>query len=226
MSGKSALTTALVCFFLGLGIPLCAVMTTNDANQRASVALCIGGPAVIVGIIFLIVFLVKRVGDNAFTDAAFASAVSSAPTQSGTGEPQPARKAPSGAIAKTESAILARDTILGEKQPPTGKYVKVKDQERQSGMYILGVQGVGKSSLLENVIYQDIRKGFAVIVLDPHGDLIEHVIAQMPAERIKDTALLSIEDIEYPFGVNLFSIADHAGTIAESQAVDRILHVF
>src|SRR5689334_1036894 len=51
---------------------------------------------------------------------------------------------------KSESAVLARETVLGEKQPPTGRYVTVKDKERQSGMYILGIQGVGKSSLLEN----------------------------------------------------------------------------
>src|SRR5206468_1226704 len=100
---------------------------------------------------------------------------------------------------KSENAVLARETVLGEKQPPTGRYVTVKDKERQAGMYVLGVQGVGKSSLLENIIYQDIRKGQAVIVLDPHGDLIDHVISQMPAERVKDTYLLSIDDTDYPF---------------------------
>jgi hypothetical protein len=101
----------------------------------------------------------------------------------------------------------------------------VKDSDRQSGMYILGVQGVGKSSLLETMIYQDIFKGQAVFVLDPHGDLIEHVITQMPSKRVKDTYVLDIEDVEYPFGVNLFNVPAATAT-QQAQALDRILHVF
>lgn len=101
----------------------------------------------------------------------------------------------------------------------------VKDSDRQSGMYLLGVQGVGKSSLLETLIYQDICKGQAVFVLDPHGDLIEQVITQMPDERVKDTYLLDIEDVEFPFGVNLFNIPAASAT-QQAQALDRIQHVF
>jgi hypothetical protein len=116
------------------------------------------------------------------------------------------------------------ETILGMALQQ-GKKIAVKDQERQSGMYVLGVQGVGKSSLLESVIYQDICKGYPVIVLDPHGDLIDHVIAQMPDSRLKDTYVLDIEDIEFPFGVNLFHSVGLSPT-QQAQANDRILHIF
>jgi len=128
--------------------------------------------------------------------------------------------------AKSDGPTLARETILGEKLPATGRYVTVKDKERQSGMYILGVQGVGKSSFFENTIYQDSRKGSAIIVIDPHGDLNHKVIAQMPEERLKDTYLLSLEDTAYPFGLNLFGIGEKATDIEQAQALDRILHVF
>jgi hypothetical protein len=104
--------------------------------------------------------------------------------------------------------------------------VVVDDVLRQSGCYVLGVQGVGKSSLLEQMIYQDIYKGFSVIVLDPHGDLINHALAQMPEERLKDVSLLSIEDAAYPFGLNLFSSSEGANEIEQSQALDRVMHVF
>src|SRR5207244_8377745 len=102
--------------------------------------------------------------------------------------------------------------------------IGVDDVARQAGCYVLGVQGVGKSSLLERMIYQDICKGYAVIVLDPHGDLIDHALAQMPDNRLKDVSLLSIEDTAFPFGLNLFSIREGAGEIEQSQALDRVTH--
>src|SRR2546426_4746364 len=124
-------------------------------------------------------------------------------------------------MATTQQAV----TRLG-KTVPTGEAVAVRDSDRQSGCYILGVQGVGKSSLLEQLMYQDICKGYAVIVLDPHGDLIDHAIAQMPASRLKDTFVLDIEDVEYPFGLNLLSLEQGATSTKQQQAHDRVLHVF
>lgn len=116
-------------------------------------------------------------------------------------------------------------TILGNRTDGAGA-ATVPDADRQSGMYVLGVQGTGKSSLLEQIIFQDIRKGHAVIVLDPNADLIEHVIAQLPEARLAKTYLLDIEDTAYPFGLNLFSIEMDANTIEQQQALDRVLHVF
>jgi hypothetical protein len=115
-------------------------------------------------------------------------------------------------------------TVLGN--TAKGRTIAVDDVQRQSGCYVLGVQGVGKSSLLEGMIYQDICKGYSVIVLDPHGDLIDHALAQLPDNRLKDVSLLSLEDTAFPFGLNLFSSRQGASDIEQSQALDRILHVF
>lgn len=120
---------------------------------------------------------------------------------------------------------LQKATRLG-KQVQTETDVVVQDADRQSGMYALGVQGVGKSSLLEQLIYQDIVKGYSVIVLDPHGDVIDHVMAQMPQERVKDIFVLDIEDTEYPFGLNLLTVPQGASEIEKQRAHDRMLHVF
>jgi hypothetical protein len=116
-------------------------------------------------------------------------------------------------------------TILGKDQR-TGTYVVVADTNRQSGMYILGVQGVGKSSLIEQLIYQDIAKGYSVIVLDPHGDLVDHCIAQMPENRLSNAFLLDMEDETFPFGLNLLSSKGKRASKEEAQAVDRCMHVF
>ena len=126
---------------------------------------------------------------------------------------------PASHVPKTVSTFLGKGLSVGET-------VSIPDIERQSGTYILGVQGVGKSSLLEHLIFQDICKGYAVIVLDPYGDLIDHAIAQLPEEKVAKTFIFDIEDIAYPFGLNLFNVALDASIAEQTQAQDRILHVF
>src|SRR6266851_2848196 len=220
MSKGSSLGCAITCVVFAIIFYLLAVgMSGGDTtNYNYQGGGCIAGICLLIGIPFFIIFLIKAVGTS--------TSVHVQPPLPETTSQQAGQKQQATGKAKSDSPTLARETILGEKLPATGRYVTVKDRERQSGMYILGVQGVGKSSLLENIIYQDIRKGFAIIVIDPHGDLIQQVIAQMPEERLKDTYVLSLEDTGYPFGVNLFSITDKATDIEQAQALDRILHVF
>lgn len=114
-------------------------------------------------------------------------------------------------------------TILGI-DVQTGRNVWIKEKERRSGTYILGVQGRGKSSLLEALIHQDILKGYATIVFDPHEDLIHHAVAQMPEERLNKTNILDITDTDYPIGLNLFTSPENE--IERAIAVDRVMHVF
>jgi len=121
-------------------------------------------------------------------------------------------------------SFIKGKTILGKDE--SGQFVAVGDTNRQSGMYVLGVQGVGKSSLLEQLIYQDICKGYAVVVIDPHGDLVDHCIAQMPAERLSQAFLLDMEDENFPFGLNLLSSKGKRSSKEEAMAVDRVMHVF
>ena len=62
--------------------------------------------------------------------------------------------------------------------------------QRAQHVHIIGVPGTGKSSLLFNLIRQDIEAGEGVAVLDPHGDLVEQILTVIPPERIKDVILL------------------------------------
>ena len=50
-------------------------------------------------------------------------------------------------------------------------------------LHVLGPTGVGKSTLLLNLIVQDIAAGRGVIVIDPKGDLVEEVLRRVPEER-------------------------------------------
>jgi excisionase family DNA binding protein len=55
------------------------------------------------------------------------------------------------------------------------------------------------------MIVQDIEAGNGLAVLDPHGDLIDQVIARVPEERIQDVVLFDPSDEAYPVGFNILS---------------------
>src|SRR5713226_5708302 len=96
-------------------------------------------------------------------------------------------------------------------------------------MYVVGVQGVGKSSFLEQLIYQDICKGnTAVIAIDPARDLIDHIIAQIPESSLSRTYLLDLSDIDFPFGLNMFALSEaEARDIRLRQmSIDRVVRAF
>lgn len=111
-------------------------------------------------------------------------------------------------------------------QPETSDSLLLPDKDRYAGTYVLGVQGVGKSGLLENLIAFDAQAGNAVIVIDPHGDLTMNCLAALPSHLLAQTYLVDMEDEAYPFGVNVFATSKLESSIALARAVDRILHIF
>ena len=52
-------------------------------------------------------------------------------------------------------------------------------EQRQTHAYVIGQPGTGKSRLLESWILQDIRAGEGVCLIDPHGDLFQHILAHV-----------------------------------------------
>jgi len=132
-----------------------------------------------------------------------------------------------GSLSQAERDLLVLDYIKLGYHPETHDTLFQSQIDRFSGTYMCGIQGSGKSGLLENVILQDIAAGHAVIVIDPHGDLVDKCIAGMSPERLVKTYVLDMSDEEYPFGVNLFGLSGKPRTSKEKgQAVDRIMHVF
>ncbi|MBN1536902.1 MAG: type IV secretion system DNA-binding domain-containing protein [Anaerolineales bacterium] len=88
-----------------------------------------------------------------------------------------------------------------------GSHVELSLDERRQGTYIIGTTGTGKSTLLKNMIYQDMHqdKEHGLCVIDPHGDLIDDMLGLVPPERVDDVILFDPMDIERPFGLNLLS---------------------
>lgn len=84
--------------------------------------------------------------------------------------------------------------------------IKLKD--RRLHTYVIGKTGTGKSTLLENMIIDDIANGRGVAVVDPHGDLISHVLDFIPPERVNDVVWFAPYDREYPVGFNVMDSVD------------------
>ncbi len=79
----------------------------------------------------------------------------------------------------------------------------IRTDDRRRHMYIIGKTGMGKSTLLENMIIQDIRRGHGLAVADPHGDLVETILDFIPSHRINDVIYFNPSDIDYPIAFNI-----------------------
>jgi ABC-type ATPase involved in cell division len=62
----------------------------------------------------------------------------------------------------------------------------IKQADRLSHLYVIGKTGVGKTTLLENRIMQDIRADRGCVLIDPHGDLVDRVARRVPRSRDDD----------------------------------------
>lgn len=78
----------------------------------------------------------------------------------------------------------------------------IKKEDRRRHAYIIGKTGMGKSTLLLNMIIQDIWLGNGMAVFDPHGDLVERILDYIPAWRVNEVIYFNPADTEYPIGFN------------------------
>lgn len=76
--------------------------------------------------------------------------------------------------------------------------------DRRRHMYCLGKTGMGKSTLLTNLILQDIHNGHGCCFLDPHGETVEYVLERIPEHRKKDVVYFNPADTDFPVGFNIF----------------------
>jgi hypothetical protein len=95
-------------------------------------------------------------------------------------------------------------TIIGEyieanKRTP----IMISEIDRTRHSYIIGQTGTGKSTVLKSMILDDIRQGRGVCAVDPHGDLVTEIIAQIPPERHDDVIVIDPTQTDFPVGLNV-----------------------
>lgn len=99
----------------------------------------------------------------------------------------------------------------------------IKIDDRRRHMYAVGKTGMGKTTLLENMVIADILAGHGVGVVDPHGEFAEKILDFVPEERIKDVVYFDPSDINYPIA---FNPLEQVGTEFRHLVASGIMGVF
>lgn len=81
--------------------------------------------------------------------------------------------------------------------------IMMSEDDRLRHFYTIGQTGTGKSTLLKNMIIQDIKMGNGVCMIDPHGSDIQSVLANVPPERFEDVIYFDPGYVARPMGLNM-----------------------
>jgi hypothetical protein len=96
-----------------------------------------------------------------------------------------------------ETTIFAKGLTPGKEEK-----IGIKQEDRNTHMYIIGKTGSGKTKLLELLMRSDFEKGKGVIFLDPHGDTAENIIRYIPKSREKDVIYVDFTISDFVFAFN------------------------
>ena len=94
---------------------------------------------------------------------------------------------PSGVSYFASANFRLRNTLFG-----------IKQVERLSHVYMIGKTGVGKSTLIETLARQDLAVGRGFALVDPHGDLVEKIAADIPPDQADRVIYLNAPDPGQP----------------------------
>lgn len=84
-----------------------------------------------------------------------------------------------------------RETIFG-----------IKDIDRRRHVWVIGKTGTGKSTMLENMGIDDMKKDRGICYIDPHGDACETLLEYVPKRRVNDVIYFNPADRDFPIHIN------------------------
>ncbi|GMU73984.1 MAG: hypothetical protein AMXMBFR44_1830 [Candidatus Campbellbacteria bacterium] len=128
--------------------------------------------------------------------------------------------APAPVDLSSEGILLGHNTY-GNVQTPV--YIGALDRLRH--VYTIGQTGTGKTTLLKNMIIQDIKNGEGVCMIDPHGTDLLEVLSQIPAERWDDVIYFDPAYTERPMGLNMLEY-DQAFPEQKTFVVNELFSIF
>ncbi len=107
-------------------------------------------------------------------------------------------------IEEQDKITFFAKTNFRNREVPFG----IKPDDRRRHMYVIGKTGMGKTTMMENMVIQDIRNGHGVCFIDPHGDSVAKILDYIPSSRINDVVYFNPADIEYPLAFNILEAVD------------------
>jgi hypothetical protein len=115
-------------------------------------------------------------------------------------------------------------TILGSVFTHAGEEeFALSELDRMNHMLVIGKTGMGKTRLLKNIIVQDIHSGRGVGIIDPHGDLQDELLNEIPRWRARDLVYLDPNDAER---VVTFNILDNVSRERIAPTASEIVAAF
>ena len=84
----------------------------------------------------------------------------------------------------------------------------IKRADRRQHMYVIGKTGTGKTTLLRNMLIQDIANGEGVCLVDPHGEVVEDLVKMIPKSRMDDVVYFNPADPDFSIGFNPLETPD------------------
>ncbi len=106
--------------------------------------------------------------------------------------------APLAASKATDGVYLGTNTYRGQTSD-----VFLSKEDRVRHCYVIGQTGTGKTTILKNMAIQDIQNGNGICFIDPHGNDIEDILANIPAERLDDVVYFDPAYTARPMGLNM-----------------------
>lgn len=97
-----------------------------------------------------------------------------------------------------EGIIIGNNIHQGVETP-----IHFSPLDRLRHFYVVGQTGTGKTTILKNMIIQDIKNGDGVCMIDPHGSDIQDILAHIPPERYDDVIYFDPGHTERPMSLNM-----------------------
>lgn len=119
-----------------------------------------------------------------------------------------------------QGIVIGESHFRGEHRP-----VRMTVDDRRRHLYIIGQTGTGKSFFMQNMIAQDMENGDGLCVIDPHGELVDAVLAKVPAHRLDDVIIFDPGDLQRPLGLNMLEY-DLSKPEEKSFIVNEMLAIF
>lgn len=118
---------------------------------------------------------------------------------------------------KRQSSVSNKGIYLGENLHHGESFqVYFDTKTRLSHTHIIGATGVGKSTLIANMMLADINQGRGCAIFDPHGDICDDILDRIPANRKDDVVIIDPSDSEFPIGFNILQATTDAEKIVLS----------
>jgi hypothetical protein len=99
------------------------------------------------------------------------------------------------------------------------------DEDRMRHFYVIGQTGTGKTTIMKNMIAQDIAAGHGVCYIDPHGTDIQDILSYIPKERIDDVIYFDPAYTARPMGLNMLEY-DPKYPEQKTFVVNELMNIF